>query len=48
MVTREQLEDKLAEGLYSLNFLTGIKSPCSDNQVKMQVLRHVDGWTTSG
>lgn len=46
MATREQLEDKLPEGLYSLNFLIGIKLPCSDNQVKMQILRHADGWTS--
>lgn len=48
MVTKEQLDDKLSEGLYSLNFLTGIKLLCSDNQVKIQALRHADGWTTSG
>lgn len=39
MLTRKQSEDKLAEELYSLNFLTGIKLSCCGNQMKIQILR---------
>lgn len=38
MLTRKQSEDKQIQGLYPLNFLTDIKSPCFTNQLKMQVL----------